>query len=72
MDAPGQWVTGGWELSLVVSLFMGDTPQFDPLTNLCQNAVGVIVSLGRKQGPLVNLPQLEAASLQGGQHLVHG
>lgn len=72
MDAPGQWVTRGWELSLVFSLFSGDTPQNDPLTNLSQNAAGVIVSLGRRQGSLVNLPQVEAASLQGGQHLVHG
>lgn len=66
MDAPGQGVGGGWELSLVLSLCPGDAPQFDPLANLNQDAVGVIVTLGRRQGPLVDLLQVEAASLQGG------
>lgn len=73
MDAPGQGVGGGRELPLVLSLFPGDPSQFDPLANLSQDAVGVVVvSGGRRQRALVDLPQVEAASLQGGQHLVHG
>lgn len=72
MDAPSQGVGGRGELSLVFSLSAGNTTKFDPLTNLGQDAVWVIVTLGRRQGTLVDLPQMEAASLQGGEHLVHG
>lgn len=72
MDAPGQGVGGDWELSLILPLFSWDTPQFDSLSDLNQDAVGVFITLGRRQGPLVNLPQVEAASLQRGQHLIHG
>lgn len=72
VDAPRQGVGGGPQSSLLLALLPGHPPQFDSLANLNQNAVGVIVALGRHQAPLVHLPQVEAAPLQGGQHLVHG
>lgn len=41
------------------------------LPDLRQDVVGVVVGVGG-QHPQLGLPQVEAAPLEGGQHLVHG
>ncbi|TNN49987.1 hypothetical protein EYF80_039795 [Liparis tanakae] len=54
VDAPGQRVGGHRRRSLVLSLFLGDTPQLDALSDLSQDAVGILVARGVRRRPLVH------------------
>lgn len=71
MDASRQRVGGCKELFLVSPVLTRDPSKFDPLADLSQDAVGVVVVSGGQRA-LVDLAQMEASSLEGGEHLVHG
>lgn len=71
MDAPGQGVGGG-QVGVLLLLFPRDAPQFNPLSDLNQDAVGVVVAFRRGEGPLLHFSQMKAASFQGGENLIHG
>lgn len=55
VNAFGERICGSSKLSLILSVSVWDTPQFDPSANLGQDAVCIIIiSLCWRQGSLIN------------------
>lgn len=73
MDAAGQSVGRVWEALGVTLLFWSGTYllQPDALPDLRQDVVGVVVWVGGQDSQL-SFPQVETASLERGQYLIHG